>query len=194
MKNVFLLLLTVFVGSLWYINENLSKKIEIKTTQTPVNCKPAFADGGGPYYQPNAPFRTKLAPEIHTGTKLVVSGKVVKSDCKTDIPNAIIDIWHADENGKYVNDWYRGKIKTNDKGEYSFETVVPKGYGEGTGYRPPHIHFKVFIDNEEVITSQMFFPDVTGKSGFDDAYIMKVETKEENGQSVHYATHTIVLP
>lgn len=169
----------------------------VTTQQAPTasgDCVPAFADGGGPYYLPNAPYRDVIHPADHDGEVLTVSGRVVSTDCTTPVADAVIDIWQADETGVYVDDWYRGQIRTGDDGEYRFETVVPKGYGEGTGYRPPHIHFKVRVDNREVVTSQMFFPETAGTPGFDDAYIMDVKTGQRNGVPVHEATHTIVLP
>jgi protocatechuate 3,4-dioxygenase beta subunit len=157
-------------------------------------CTPAFVDGGGPYYVPNSPFRESLSPPEHNGETLIVKGHIVQADCKTPVASAILDIWHANEQGTYVDDWYRGQIKTDEQGSFTFQTVIPKGYGEGTGYRPPHIHYKVFVGTREIITSQLFFPEISGTKGFDDAFIMDITT-EHNGQSrIHYATHTIVLP
>ena len=118
----------------------------------------------------------------------------MESDCKTIVSNAVIDIWQANESGSYQDEWYRGRVRSNGKGDYSFETVIPKGYGEGTGYRPPHIHFKVFIDNKEVITSQMFFPEVSGKPGFDEAYIMKLTSQLLTGEREHIGNHNIIVP
>lgn len=158
------------------------------------NCKPTFADGGGPYYKPNSPARFKISPEINNGEKLIVSGKILRNDCKTIVSNAVLDIWQANESGSYEDEFYRGSVRTDNQGNYTFETVIPKGYGEGTGYRPPHIHFKVFEGDREIITSQMFFPQVKGTPGFDDAYIMKLERKEENGVTVNYGSHNIILP
>lgn len=167
------------------VNENPIQKIE---------CTPTFRDGGGPYYKSNSPFREKIVPEINNGEKLIVTGRVLKNDCTTTVSNAVLDIWQANETGSYQDEWYRGQIKSDESGNYKFETVIPKGYGEGTGYRPPHIHFKVFIEGTEIITSQMFFPEVKGKSGFDDAYIMKVETTGESVSKTHNGYHDIILP
>lgn len=153
-------------------------------------CVPAFADGDGPYYLTDQPFRDKLAAPDTTGQKLIISGKMVQSDCKTLVPNAVLDIWHADNLGEYRNEWYRGQITTNEKGEFYFETVQPSGYGEGTGYRPPHIHFKIFINGQLVRTSEMFFNDTRDKEGFNNAYI--VSTHERDG--VIYGNYNIVLP
>lgn len=186
-----ILFVSVLLLTVIFILRSLNNPDNTLILQTPIdNCTPAFADGGGPYYKPGQPFRDKIAPPDTSGQKLIVSGRVVSKDCITLVPNAIIDIWQADNTGEYRDDWYRGQIKTDSSGNYYFETVLPKGYGEGTGYRPPHIHFKIIRDNKLVITSQMFFSDVQGRTGFDDAYI--IETQEENGTL--YGKYDIVLP
>jgi protocatechuate 3,4-dioxygenase beta subunit len=168
--------------------------LSTQTIQPPEICQSTFPDGDGPYYYPNTPYRKKFVPNKNNGEKLIVSGRLFKSDCKTVIPNATLDIWQADENGNYQKDWYRGKIKTDAQGKYRFETVMPKGYGKGTGYRPAHIHFKIEINNQVLVTSEMFFPVVKGQAGFDDAYIMKLEKKNEWGKTVTYGYHDIILP
>jgi protocatechuate 3,4-dioxygenase beta subunit len=154
------------------------------------DCIPAFADGGGPYYKPDSPFREKISPQNSAGKVLIVEGKVYKNGCGETLPNAILDIWQADETGFYQDEWFRGKVITDKDGTYRFETIIPKGYGEGTGYRPPHIHFKVFLVGQEIITSQMFFPESKGRPGFLYAYIMEVS---ESGEAF-LGYHNIVLP
>lgn len=164
-------------------------------TSTPSRkCKPTFRDGGGPYYLPDAPFRDSIAPDTSNGTPLEVTGTVWKGDCTTPLPGAIIDIWQANESGNYEDEWYRGKIVADQFGSYTFHTVVPQGYGEGTGYRPPHIHFKIFDGETELVTSQMFFPESRGEPGFDDAYIITVTEQAVDGTRVLYGQHDIVLP
>jgi protocatechuate 3,4-dioxygenase beta subunit len=201
-KYLFPILLVLLVAGLVFANtkldapqssNNLTQKPE-HTTTAKGPCTPTFADGGGPYYKENVPMKSTLAPETTNGERLRVTGKVLKNDCTTPLSHSILDVWHADETGEYQDNSYRGKVKIDKDGNYSFETVIPKGYGEGTGYRPPHIHFKVWDGPDLLITSQMFFPEAQGKAGFDDAYIMKVESKEENGKPVHYATHNIIVP
>lgn len=157
-------------------------------------CLPTFKDGGGPYYLPNQPFKYNIAPDEHNGDTLIVHGQLFDSTCETAIAGAVIDIWQASEEGSYDNEYYRGQIRTDDEGFYEFKTVVPKGYGEGTGYRPPHIHFKVHVDGEELVTSQMFFPEAQGRPGFNDEYIMTLESTERFGKVIHNGYHNIILP
>ncbi len=199
-KRILILILLVMAAGLLYYSRKLDRLEGQSVTTRPAptatngDCVPTFADGGGPYYLPNAPYRDVIHPPDHAGEVLVVRGHVVRADCTTPVSGAVLDIWQADETGVYPDEWYRGRVRTGINGEYMFETVIPKGYGEGTGYRPPHIHFKVYEGDREIITSQMFFPETRGTPGFDDAYIMNVVTSEENGVPVHEATHTIVLP
>lgn len=168
---------------------------EYPDTQTGKPCTPTFKDGDGPYYYPDAPFRTDLAPEKNNGEKLIVRGRLLQNDCRTAVPGAVLDIWQADETGTYQKDWYRGKIRTGDDGGYYFETIMPEGYGEGTGYRPPHIHFKVISEDGLIITSEMFFPDVIGREGFNEAYVMKLEKKKKAfGKEFFEGSHDIIIP
>ncbi|MCA9385221.1 hypothetical protein KC717_01075 [Candidatus Dojkabacteria bacterium] len=154
------------------------------------DCLPAFRDGGGPYYQANAPFRENIAPDSTTGEKLYMEGYIYNSTCTNTIAHATLDIWQASEEGTYEDEYYRGQVTTDENGYYKFESVIPLGYGEGTAYRPPHIHFKVHIDGEEVVTSQMFFEDVRGRQGFNDEYIIDLE---QNANAWN-GTHNIIIP
>lgn len=158
-----------------------------------VTCTPTFQDGGGPYYQPDAPMRDSLAPVGHKGEELTVTGRVLQSDCVTPLTHVVVDVWQANESGNYDDEWYRGRVETNDNGEYSITTVVPKGYGSGSGFRPPHIHFKIWQGDTLLITSQMFLPE-SKNQGIEDAYIMRVESQEKKGVISHRGFHNIILP
>jgi protocatechuate 3,4-dioxygenase beta subunit len=206
MKIKFVILVGVLVVIVLAIRWNNNRIIRNTATSVPEspqaqvpsaaknpNCTPTFEDGGGPYYKLNVPFRQNIAPDENKGEKLIVQGKILRQDCSTPLAGSVLDIWQANESGSYEDEWYRGKVTASEDGSYMFETVVPKGYGEGTGYRPPHIHFKANFNNQEIITSQMFLP-AAREQQIEEAYIIKVETKEENGTKVHYGYHDIILP
>jgi protocatechuate 3,4-dioxygenase beta subunit len=190
---VLLLIIVGVVVVFMWSNSRPQTATEANQTFTQSDCVPTFLDGGGPYYQPNAPFRSVLAPSDHNGEELIVSGRVLESDCKTPLSNVVLDIWQANETGNYDDEWYRGQVRTDENGNYTFTSVVPRGYGQGTGYRPPHIHFKVWRDGQLLITSQMFLPESRAQ-GIEEPYIMEVESNEENGVKVHLARHNIILP
>lgn len=194
---VLLLIGSALAGLFFWRHQQLKQNLAtVSEFQEPkkITCVPTFRDGGGPYYKPNTPFRQKISPDDHEGEQLIVAGKLLRSDCVTPVAGAVIDLWQANESGSYEDEWYRGQITTSDDGSYLFESVVPKGYGEGTGYRPPHIHFKVFENGREIVTSQMFLPAARAQM-IDPAYIVSLETTEsETGNRSHQAYHDIILP
>ena len=126
-------------------------------------CDPTTLDyyGEGPFYTQNPPLinNNVLAKNSEAGTRIVISGRVTNLDCTEVIPNAIIDVWHADDSGAYDNFDYnlRGYTKTNAQGYYVFETIKPGKYLNGAQYRPSHIHFKVTAPNKPVLTTQLYF-------------------------------------
>ena len=65
----------------------------------------------------------------------------------------------------------RGTQESDAQGEARFHTVYPGWY---IG-RTPHIHFKVFTDERNVLTAQMYFPDALSQYIFGnvDAYHRK---------------------
>lgn len=152
-------------------------------------CIPTFQDGGGPYYQANTPFRDRISPAENEGDTLVVSGRVLAADCHTPLSDVIVDIWQANESGNYEDEWYRGRVRTAADGSYQFTTVIPQGYGAGTAYRPPHIHFKIWQGDQLLITSQMFLP-ASRAQGIEEAYIVDL-SKDIFGN--YKAKHNIIL-
>lgn len=112
--------------------------------------------------------------EPATGNILHLAGAVrtVEGD---PVAGAVVEIWQTDPHGRYndardrspgrrdPNFQYWGKAVTGGDGSYSFVTLVPGGYHP----RPPHIHFKVWVDGKERLTSQMYFSNhpETAKTG-----------------------------
>lgn len=115
----------------------------------------------GPFYRPNAPVRSDLTYEGLQGTRIELKGKVFKSDCVTTIKDALVEIWHCNTEGEYDNDSdefrQRARLKTNEKGEYSFRTILPGKYLNGELYRPSHIHYRVTEKNSQELISQIYF-------------------------------------
>lgn len=199
-RNAFLVLIvsTFLFAGYWYAQRNetgVTRPRVTKTNDVQGNpCTPTFLDGGGPYYIADVPFRERIAPEENNGEELIVSGKIFQDDCETPLASVVLDVWQANESGNYEDEWYRGHVKTDEEGNYSFTTVIPKGYGVGTGYRPPHIHFKVWDDEKLLVTSQMFFPDAKGKQGFDEAYIIGIEEIKDDEEVIYHGYHDIYVP
>ncbi|MCA9905545.1 MAG: carboxypeptidase regulatory-like domain-containing protein, partial [Anaerolineae bacterium] len=100
------------------------------------------------------------------GDAIVIQGQVLDTD-GTPIAGAVVEIWQTDVNGNYnhPNDsaasdlladfQYFGTATTDADGYYAFRTVKPGLYEP----RAPHIHVKVKLDGETLLTTQFYFPE-----------------------------------
>ncbi len=122
----------------------------------------------GPYYIDPKLVRQDIR-EDKKGIPLRMQIQVVTADCRP-LASARVDIWHCDAQGDYSgyanmgaqrnNDttgqtFLRGTQLTDANGIATFETIYP-GWYRG---RTTHIHYKIFLDDKTVLTSQIFFPD-----------------------------------
>ena len=130
------------------------------------DCETTHPDILGPYWSENHPVRTLLANSDEPGTRIYISGTVTANDCETPIENALVDVWHANNEGCYTifqqcgsgnleNDIYnlRGIMITNENGYYSFESILP-GYYTG---RPRHFHYKITTPSGLELVTQCYF-------------------------------------
>lgn len=128
--------------------------------------------GEGPFYLDPKLLRSDITSS-KPGAPLDVAIRVVRvGDCAT-LANARVDVWHADALGLYSGyakqsgvggvspeaavgqQYLRGTQVTDGNGTVKFRTIFPSWYGG----RTPHVHFKVFLGGNEVVASQIFFPD-----------------------------------
>jgi len=125
--------------------------------------------GEGPFYTDNPPEiqASQLASANEAGQRMIISGRVFNLDCSEFIPNAMVDVWHANDAGQYDNNGFnlRGKVLTNDQGFYMFETIMPGKYLNGGEFRPSHIHFKITPPGFDTITTQLYFEGDTSIAG-----------------------------
>lgn len=135
------------------------------------------------------PFHVEGAPELPMGANIcldakgedmVISGRILDTDGKP-IPDAVIDVWQANDEGFYdvqqkgiQPDFnLRGVFRTGADGRYWFRAVKPKFYpipddgpvGKLLGalgrhpYRPAHLHYIIKADGFESLTTHIFDPD-----------------------------------
>src|SRR5256885_9190965 len=125
------------------------------TDACPTRLTPAQTEG--PYFKPGSPARTSLIESGMTGTRLVLSGRVLTPEC-APVAGATLDFWQADAGGSYDNSGYRlrGHQLTDAAGRYHLDTILP---GEYPG-RTEHIHVKLQAPGKAVLTTQLYFPDV----------------------------------
>lgn len=143
----------------------LTKVSSAKSLDTNISggCNPTTPDyyGQGPFYTANPPdiLNNQLAEATEVGTRIIISGVVRTLDCTEVIPDAVVDVWHANDPGEYDNSGFnlRGKMLSNAQGFYMFETIYPGKYQNGLVYRPSHIHFKITPPGYPTITTQLYF-------------------------------------
>jgi protocatechuate 3,4-dioxygenase beta subunit len=126
----------------------------------------------GPYFTPDSPERTSLIEAGVRGDRLVVTGRVLTTDCKP-VPRALLDFWQADGDGEYDLEGFRlrGHQFTDAKGRFKLETVVPGLYPG----RTRHIHVKVQRPRGQVLTTQLYFRGEAQNASdgiFDPALVM----------------------
>jgi hydroxyquinol 1,2-dioxygenase len=135
----------------------------------------------GPYYWEGAP-ELPLGADLSVGVKgepCFYSGRITDVDGKP-IAGALLDIWSGDGEGNYDMQLgdnavmkARGKITTNQKGEYWFRSIRPRYYPVPTDgpvgdmlrkmgrhpFRPGHLHMIVSAPGFEAVTTHIFPAD-----------------------------------
>ncbi len=128
---------------------------------------PTTTDILGPFYRPGSPLRTSLRLPNSNGTPIVFKGYIFKENGKTPINNALVEIWHCDENEVYDNTSdeykYRGGQRTKADGKYEFKSILPVPYkaapNDESSWRPAHIHMRVSVPNQQDLITQIYFKD-----------------------------------
>lgn len=139
----------------------------------------------GPLYIAGAPLHQR---EVRLdegnegkGEVMVMEGRVLDVAGKP-VPNAMVDVWHCNELGRYSHfdpdqpDYnLRRRIQTDAEGNYRFRSFLPPGYAIPPnspvselftllgrhGNRPAHIHFLVSGSDKRALTTQINIPGDT---------------------------------
>lgn len=133
----------------------------------------------GPFYPVDPiPLRSSLVADDAAvlGETMVLDGLVV--DRKgAPLAGTRVEIWQCDGSGIYDHPAQNGRERfdpafqgagaqlTDELGSCRFTTLYPVPY---TG-RPPHIHVKLWSDNSELLTTQLYLKGNTGKGLFRSA-------------------------
>lgn len=135
---------------------------------TPSVCMVAPELTAGPFYLDPDLVRSDIT-EGRPGAAMDLALQVVTADC-APVAGARVDLWHCDAEGNYSGfarqgsdraentrgeTFLRGTQFTGANGVASFRTIYP-GWYQG---RTTHFHYKVFLDDRTVLTSQIFLPD-----------------------------------
>ena len=149
----------------------------IAATAAPAWHTPALAQGQtlrptpgqteGPYYPVAFPADTDFdllrtgAAAYGKGQPAWVSGTVTDTR-GTPLAGGVIEIWQCDQDGHYHHPGDGGKadpafqgfgkVTLGKDGGYRFRTLKPAPYSG----RTPHIHVKVKLDGQELLTTQFY--------------------------------------
>jgi catechol 1,2-dioxygenase len=138
----------------------------------------------GPLYIAGAPlskYEARLDEGDPQGEVLVMEGRVLDAQGQP-VANAMVDVWHANEKGRYSHFdpdqkpyALRRRIETDAEGRYRFRSFLPPGYSIPPdsptsqlfqalgrhGNRPAHIHFLVAAPGQRLLTTQVNIPGDT---------------------------------
>ena len=152
----------------------------------------------GPFYRPDSPVRNNLVVPGGTGQLLQLSGIIKHKDCVTPYKNAKIELWHCDEKGVYDNEsdafLYRGTTYCDDKGRYTFNTILPVPYDVGNGhFRPAHFHLMITAPGYQPLVTQLYFvgdknisKDSSASSPMAKRRILQMQTLNDGTKKVLY--------
>lgn len=131
------------------------------TPQCDDSAAPTRAQTEGPFFKPKSPRVSDLRVTGLVGVPVTLTGFVLTRSCRP-VPNALVDLWHADGNGDYDNKGFRGRGHqfTDEQGRYRFVTIVPARYPG----RTRHYHVKVQAANGPILTTQLYFPGEAGNA------------------------------
>lgn len=130
--------------------------------------------GEGPFYIAPALMRSDIA-ENRPGLPMALRLQVVTADC-VPVVAARVDIWQCDAAGRYSGvasqsgdgtpslTFLRGSQITDAAGIVAFQTIFPGCYPG----RPTHIHYKVILQDNTVLTSQIFFDEAVISAIYED--------------------------
>jgi protocatechuate 3,4-dioxygenase beta subunit len=134
-------------------------------------CTQTAEQTEGPFYFDVDRIRSDIR-EDREGAKLRLGVRVRDAaECEA-IQNAVVDVWHCDASGGYSGfegnegeTYLRGAQITNRDGIVEFTTIYP-GWYPG---RTVHIHAKVHLDRQTVLTTQFYFDEAFSSKVFEAA-------------------------
>jgi protocatechuate 3,4-dioxygenase alpha subunit len=125
-----------------------------------VSAEPTPSQTVGPYF--SLGLLERSADELVPGG-IRISGRVLDG-ADEPVPDAVVEIWQADEEGRYRTDFGWGRSGCDKEGRYSFVTCKP-GRVDG---QAPHLSVMVFARGLlKPVLTRMYFPDEQQANGDD---------------------------
>jgi len=109
----------------------------------------------GPFYKRGAPNTSMLRSPGDPGMPLVVSGVVYDTRGEI-IPDAKVEIWQTDNDGRYDVEGYRYRamLIPGPKGSYAIESVLPGHYPDRVCQ---HVHYLTTAPGHKPLITQLYF-------------------------------------
>ena len=123
-------------------------------------AEPTPSQTVGPYFSfLLADHLSELVPPDTTDA-VVVGGRILDG-ANEPVPDALVEIWQADERGRYRPDFGWGRSGSDGEGRYSFVTRKPGRVADGNGgLQAPHLSVLVFARGLlKPVLTRMYFPD-----------------------------------
>jgi protocatechuate 3,4-dioxygenase beta subunit len=142
----------------------------------------------GPFYNPNTPERRDIRDPYINEQVLVLAGRVVDTQCRP-IAGAVLDFWQTGHDGRYDQHGYRyrGHQYTDAAGRFELVTVRPSEYTALSIFRTAHIHVKVQGPQTNLLTTQLYLPDLVETNSIDGGYnpLLAMQLTGRDGQAEH---------
>ena len=152
----------------------------------------------------DAPSKTTIAGKQEPGERLIVAGRVFKTDGVTPLSAASVYVYHTDEKGYYTpngndnrNPRLRGYMRTDAQGRYEFSTIKPGPYPNSR--IPAHVHYVVtapgYSDRifEIVFEGDPFIDDRVRQQAADEWSGFSLRRLEKDPQGAWRCTQDIKL-
>ncbi|MDH3221092.1 MAG: hypothetical protein OEO19_16300 [Gammaproteobacteria bacterium] len=149
----------------------------------------------GIYYVPEAPEIRNLWQEGDPGERLVLRGRVLTTG-GAPVPDAQVEMWHADAMGQVHTDRYRTRLYTRANGSFGVTTVLP-GYIPGAPgvWGARHIHVVVTHPDYPQLISLILFKGDPNLEGLPYPELaVFVEQGRIKDQAAQFAEVVLILP
>jgi len=148
----------------------------------------------GIYHIPGAPETQNLWRDGDPGERLLLRGRILNSN-GTPIPDAQVELWHADGDGQVHEDRYRTLLRSKANGGFAVRTALP-GYIPGAPgvWGARHIHVVVTHPNYQQLISLIFFKGDPNLAGLPYPKLaVFVEQGRVKDQTTRFAEVVLVL-
>jgi protocatechuate 3,4-dioxygenase beta subunit len=144
--------------------------LSLGSTLVPTNLFAGTQGFGLPYYKQGAPFSDDL--RRGTSASFTLQGVVYQHNGKTPLVNAVVEMWHCDEQGQFdFSSQYihRGKTVTDKNGRYHIQSNFPGKHKEKGLFKTSRIYILINGAGHQESFSQLYL-DFKGNPFIDNKH------------------------